>query len=41
MPAAATGFSGEGFGDKMTNRRMDTAAGDYDYLADEDDDDVS
>ena len=40
MPAAATGFSGEGFGDKMTNRRMDTAAGDYDYLDADDDGDA-
>ena len=39
MPAAAIGFIGEGFGDKMTNRRMDTAAGDYDYLDDADEDD--
>ena len=39
MPAAATGFNGEGFGDKMTNRRMDAGAGDYDYLDDADEDD--
>ena len=39
MPAAATGFNGDGFGDKITNRRMDTAAGDYDYLDDADEDD--
>ena len=40
MPAAATGFNGDGFGDKITNRRMDAAAGDYDYLnADEEDGD--
>ena len=40
MPAAATGFNGDGFGDKITNRRMDTAAGEYDYLDDEDDGDA-
>ena len=39
MPAAATGFNGEGFGDKMTNRRMDTAAVDYNYLDDADEED--